>query len=97
MGVNFVSDSPRQRAPGGGRKPLDATEESVKLEIVLPANLKAALQFEAASRKTTVSRLIRGAIPWILNGSLTRRDPLDLTAGQESDVDPGDTAPGSLV
>lgn len=67
-----------KRAPGGGRKPL-SDDQTVKLEIVLPASMKAGLQFMAAQRSTwaqrevTVSEIVREAIQSVLNG-VTEQD-----------------------
>ena len=64
----------KPRGRDGGRPYLLPGETTVKLEIKLPASMKAGLQFLAAQRSTwarrevTVSELIRDAIQVLLDG-----------------------------
>ena len=66
---------PKPRGREGGRPYLLPGETTVKLEIKLPASMKAGLQFLAAQRSTwarrevTVSELVRDAIQSLLDGS----------------------------
>ena len=65
---------PKPRGRDGGRPYLLPGETTVKLEIKLPASMKAGLQFIAAQRSTwarrevTVSELVRDAIQVLLDG-----------------------------
>ena len=65
---------PKPRGRDGGRPYLLPGETTVKLEIKLPASMKAGLQFLAAQRSTwarrevTVSELVRDAIQVLLDG-----------------------------
>lgn len=73
-----------KRAPGGGRKSL-SDEPTVKIEIMVPASMKAGLQFLAAQRSTwahrevTISELVRDAIRSLLDG-VTELDNQDRDA-----------------
>jgi len=64
----------KPRGRDGGRPYLLPGETTVKLEIKLPASMKAGLQFLAAQRSTwarrevTVSELVRDAIQSLLDG-----------------------------
>ena len=64
----------KPRGREGGRPALIPGEETVKLEVKLPASVKAGLQFLAAQRSTwarrevTVSELVRDAIQVLLDG-----------------------------
>jgi len=64
----------KPRGRDGGRPYLLPGETTVKLEIKLPASMKAGLQFLAAQRSTwarrevTVSELVRDAIQVLLDG-----------------------------
>ena len=64
----------KPRGREGGRPYLLPGETTVKLEIKLPASMKAGLQFIAAQRSTwarrevTVSELVRDAIQVLLDG-----------------------------
>ena len=64
----------KPRGREGGRPYLLPGETTVKLEIKLPASMKAGLQFLAAQRSTwarrevTVSELVRDAIQSLLDG-----------------------------
>lgn len=64
----------KPRGREGGRPYLLPGETTVKLEIKLPASMKAGLQFLAAQRSTwarrevTVSELVRDTIQSLLDG-----------------------------
>ena len=64
---------PKPRGREGGRPYLLPGETTVKLEIKLPASMKAGLQFLAAQcsawarREVTVSELVRDAIQSLLD------------------------------
>jgi len=64
----------KPRGREGGRPALLPGEPTAKLEVKLPASMKAGLQFLAAQRSTwahrevTVSELVRDAIQVLLDG-----------------------------